>query len=87
MSHIESQSLRWAVVGGSWAGVVGAIVGLVIGLYAYAPTAPFAMVELGLPAAIAGGVIGLLSWALLAVVSLASQNWRQKHDTPRTDRP
>lgn len=39
--------------------MIGAIAGLVIGLYAYAPTAPFAVIELGLPAAIVGGLVGL----------------------------
>jgi hypothetical protein len=39
--------------------MIGAAVGLVIGLIVYAPTAPFAVLELGLPAAIVGGVIGL----------------------------
>jgi hypothetical protein len=39
--------------------MIGAVVGLVIGLIVYAPTALFAVLELGLPAAIVGGVIGL----------------------------
>lgn len=52
---------RWAIVGAASVGVSGAIAGLVIGLHAYAPTAPFAVVELGLPAAIVGGVVGLVA--------------------------
>jgi hypothetical protein len=51
--------VRWAIVGAASVGVIGAIVGLVIGLRVYAPTAPFAVVEFGLPAAIVGGVVGL----------------------------
>lgn len=35
-------------------GVAGAITGLLVGLAAYPPTAAFAVVELGVPAAIAG---------------------------------
>jgi len=50
---------RWAVIGAASVGMIGAAVGLVIGLIVYAPTAPFAVLELGLPAAIVGGVIGL----------------------------
>jgi hypothetical protein len=57
------RSVRWAIVGAvSW-GVIGAIVGLVVGLFAYAPTAWFAVFELGIPAAIA---------AVLSVSSLVS---------------
>ena len=50
---------RWAVIGAASVGMIGAAVGLAIGLIVYAPTAPFAVLELGLPAAIVGGVIGL----------------------------
>jgi hypothetical protein len=56
---------RWAAVGASSLGTVGAIFGLVIGLFTYAPTAPFALVELGLPAAVAGGVVGLAASLLV----------------------
>jgi len=51
---------RWALVGATCAGVIGALAGLVVGLFAYAPTAPFAPFELGVPAAIVGGVGGLM---------------------------
>ena len=49
----------WAVIGAASVGMIGAVVGLVIGLIVHAPTALFAVLELGLPAAIVGGVIGL----------------------------
>lgn len=58
---------RWAIVGATSAGVIGAIVGLVIGLRVYAPTAPFAVVELGLPAAIVGGALGLAAGVIVTV--------------------
>lgn len=58
--------VRWAIVGMVSVGVVGAIAGLVIGLRAYAPTAPFAVVELGLPAAVVGGVVGLAGGVIVA---------------------
>jgi hypothetical protein len=48
---------RWVILGALFAGVTGEIVGLVV----YAPTAPFAAVELGFPAALAGGVVGLVA--------------------------
>ena len=47
---------RVVALGATSAGVVGGIVGLIVGLHTYAPTAPFAVVELGLPANIAGAV-------------------------------
>lgn len=50
---------RWAVIGAASVGMIGAVVGLVIGLIVYAPTALFAVLEHGLPAAIVGGLIGL----------------------------
>ena len=56
---------RWAVVGATCAGAIGAVAGLVIGLIVYAPTAPFAVVELGLPATIIGGIIGLLAGVIV----------------------
>lgn len=52
---------RWATIAAFSAGVTGGIAGLVIGLFVYAPTAPFAAVELGIPATFAGGVVGLVA--------------------------
>jgi hypothetical protein len=56
--------LRWAAVGAISAGVVGGVVGLVVGLRTYAPTALFAVFELGMPASILGGLLGLVSGAI-----------------------
>lgn len=57
---------RYAALGAAALGLVGAVVGLIIGLYAHAPTAPFALVELGLPAAILGALLGLIvGWITL----------------------
>ena len=64
LQQVEPQPVRWALRGAAVAGVVGAIVGLIIGLFVHAPTAPFAMVEIGLPAAIVGGILGLLLGSL-----------------------
>jgi ABC-type uncharacterized transport system permease subunit len=51
---------RWAIVGATSAGVIGAIAGLVVGL-AYPATAWFAVFELGVPATIAGGLVGFVA--------------------------
>jgi hypothetical protein len=42
--------------------------------YAYAPTAPFAMIELGLPASIVGAIVGLIVGSILAVGRRLSRN-------------
>lgn len=41
-------------------GALGMVVGLVIGMFAYLPTAWFAAFEIGIPAAYAGAVLGLV---------------------------
>jgi hypothetical protein len=51
--------LRAGLVGGVALGLVGAVVGLVVGLRVYPPTAWAAAVEVGLPLALLGGVLGL----------------------------
>jgi hypothetical protein len=70
----KSQPVRWAVLGAASAGTVGAVVGLIVGLYVFAPTALFAMVELGLPAGILGGVVGFLIGSVLAAGRRISRN-------------
>jgi hypothetical protein len=57
---------RFAVVGSTAAGILGGLVGLVLGLRAYAATAWFAVFEVGVPAAIAGAALGALT-GLVAV--------------------
>ncbi len=49
---------RWAAIGAGSLGAVGSVVGLVVGLRTYALTAWFAMFELGVPAALLGGLVG-----------------------------
>jgi hypothetical protein len=49
---------RWTIRGAVIAGLVGAVVGLVLGLRAHPATAWFAVVEVGLPAAVVGAVVG-----------------------------
>lgn len=52
---------RLSAIGAGLGAVVGGIVGLVIGLLVYAPTAWFAVIEVGVPAAVVGGVGGLIA--------------------------
>lgn len=49
----------------SLCGVTGGIVGLVIGLIVYAPTAPFATAEIGFPATFVGAVAGLVAGIIM----------------------
>ena len=72
---------RWAVVGATSVGVAGGVAGLVVGLIAYAPTAPFAVVELGVRSALVGGLAGL---ALSAVTAI---RWATAAQRVRLDRP
>ena len=55
LSQLASRALVWGAAGGA---VVGAVTGLVIGIWAYLPTAPFAAVE--------GAVLGLVSGTVMA---------------------
>ncbi len=56
---------RYCVLGALFAGVLGCVAGLVIGLFVYAPTAWAATFEVGVPAAILGAVLGLVVGALV----------------------
>jgi hypothetical protein len=57
---------RWALTGAAVAGGIGVLTGLVIGLFVYAPTAPFAAVEVGIPAAVAGALLGATAGGIAA---------------------
>ncbi|QNN54589.1 hypothetical protein [Nocardioides mesophilus] len=57
--------LRGAVIGAVVLGVTGGLVGLVLGLRAYAPTAWAAVLEVGVPAACLGAVLGLVVGSLV----------------------
>jgi len=60
--------LRCALVGGAVAGALGGVVGLVIGLRTYAPTAWFAILEVGVPAALVGSTLGLIVGSVVRLV-------------------
>jgi ABC-type uncharacterized transport system permease subunit len=57
---------RFAFVGATACAILGGLVGLVLGLRAYPPTAWFAVFEVAVPAGIIGAVVGALV-ALLAL--------------------
>lgn len=57
---------RCVLVGAIAAGILGAIVGLVVGLYAYPPTAAVAVFELGIPGGLAGAVLGVIVGAFVS---------------------
>jgi hypothetical protein len=59
---------RWVVAGALIAGIIGAAAGFAIGLAVYAPTAWFALFELGVPSACAGAVLGLVVGSAVLLV-------------------
>ena len=59
---------RSALAGTVCGGVLGGVAGLVLGLLAYPPTAWFAVFELGIPAALAGGILGLIAGSVVLAV-------------------
>lgn len=66
VARLSPLPLRWAVVGAVGLGAVGAIVGLVIGIIVHPPTAPFALLEIGVPATWVGGLVGLASGSIVS---------------------
>jgi len=58
---------RLMVLGAALLGVVGGCVGLVVGLVAYPPTAWFAVLEVGVPSAVLGALLGLVAGAVVTV--------------------
>ena len=65
---------RWVGIGAISTGVAGGIAGLVIGLFVYAPTAPFAAVALGFPPMLTGGIVGLVAWLIMMRVRRSRQH-------------
>jgi hypothetical protein len=65
---------RFAVVGAVVLGIAGGVAGLVSGLLHYPPTAWFAVVELGMPAAVVGGLAGYVLGLLLQAVRVARKH-------------
>jgi hypothetical protein len=65
---------RSAAVGAVSLGVVGAIVGLVVGLMVHPATAWFATLELGIPAALLGGLVGLAIGTIVFAIQWTFRN-------------
>jgi len=65
---------RFTVVGAITAGVLGGILGLVLGLRAHPPTAWFAVLEVGVPAAIVGALLGALAGLVASFVLRSTRN-------------
>ena len=59
--------LRLSISSALILGAIGGLCGLVVGLVAHPPTAWFAVLEVGLPAAVVGGAAGLVIGGLLWV--------------------
>jgi hypothetical protein len=64
----NSRHVRWPEIGAGMSGLVGGIVGLVVGIVAHWQTAWFAVFELGIPCAVLGGLVGLMTGAIADVV-------------------
>lgn len=71
LSQLASRALVWGAAGGA---VVGAVTGLVIGIWAYLPTAPFAAVE----GAVLGSVSGTVMAFLLGGVAAIARLWARR---------
>ena len=63
--------LRSMIFGLLIGAVVGGIVGLVVGVYAYVPTAWFAIFEVGIPAGLFGGLLGAIVGLILCAYGKA----------------
>ncbi len=71
-------TLRWMVVAAVAGAVVGCVVGIVVGLIVHWRTAWFAVFELGVPASILGGLLGLICGAFAWAIQQTVRNGR--HD-------
>ncbi|GAA3825365.1 hypothetical protein GCM10022242_28450 [Nocardioides panacisoli] len=69
--------LRCAVAGAGLLGVLGLVVGTIIGLHVYAPTAWAAAFEIGIPSAVLGALLG----SLAGLVSLLIAGKPRRHTT------
>lgn len=78
----SSRPVRWSCVGGAVAAFVGSVVGLLVGLRAYAPTAWFAVGEVGFPAGIVGAVVGLAAGAMVTAGYRRTKKTQRRSGSP-----
>jgi MFS family permease len=71
---------RFIGIGALSAGVVGGVVGLVVGLHVNPRTAWFAVFELGIPAAVVGGLLGLWFGTLVSAGRWLDRRARRAHE-------
>ena len=63
-----SVTVRFAIFGGSAFLILGACVGLVVGLFVNPPTAVFALLEGGIPSGIVGAIAGFLAGVVVSLL-------------------
>jgi hypothetical protein len=63
--------VRSVLIGTALFGAAGAVIGLVLGLRAYVPTAWAAVIEVGLPAALLGALLGLIAGGIATLARRA----------------
>jgi len=68
--------VRWTVVGATAGVLFGCVLGLVVGLVVHWQTAWFAVFELGVPASILGGLLGLACGAIAWTIQQAVRKGR-----------
>jgi hypothetical protein len=78
--------IRGGALGAGSAGIAGGVIGLVVGLLTYAPTAPFAVLELGFPASVVGGIVGVATGAVVLGLQ-RTRSSRLATRTRATERP
>ena len=63
--------VRSVLIGTALFGTAGAVIGLVLGLRAYVPTAWAAVIEVGLPGALLGALLGLITGGIATLARRA----------------
>ncbi|MGZ4452119.1 MAG: hypothetical protein ACXVWW_03890 [Nocardioides sp.] len=63
--------VRSVLIGTALFGTAGAVIGLVLGLRAYVPTAWAAVIEVGLPGALLGALFGLIAGGIATLARRA----------------
>ncbi len=75
--------VRWSVRSGLVLGTIGAVVGLLVGLGAYPPTAWFAVLEVGIPAFVVGTLLGAVAGTATLGSAAMSESFHRLPDGSR----